>query len=221
MFLVDSSSVLVILAVLILALLLLLIWLKRTPLNLQLREPLFEADKRAFLGQLDIAVRSHLSIFPSLPVTDLLQSSGFSRGKIALNRLSHHRFDFVLCHRREMDIRCVVKLLPYGEKQDNKELRVLREACQSADLIMLEYEMKPYRDVAELRQVVFSACGIDEMEYSALDAISEQAAVTKPSCPKCHSIMELTAIKKGAHAGQECWICSTYPNCKGARLQSS
>ena len=220
MFPVNSSSVLIILAALILALLLLLAWLKRAPLNLQLREPLFESDKRAFLGQLDIAVRSHLSIFPSLPVTDLLQANGFSRGKIILNRLNHQRFDFVLCRHREMDIRCVVKLLPYGQKHDDKELRILREACQSAGLTMLEYEMKPYRDVTELRRVVFSACGIDDMDHSSLDAASEPTTVAKPSCPKCHSIMELTTIKKGTHAGQECWICSTYPNCKGARLQS-
>ena len=220
MFPVDSSSVLIILAVLILVLLLLLIWLKRAPLNLQRREPLFETDKRAFLGQLDIAVRSHLNVFPSLPVTDLLKVGRFSRGSLALNRLAHERFDYVLCHRREMDVRCVVKLLPYGTKQNDRQLRLLRESCQSAGLTMLEYEMKPYRDVAELRRVVFSACGIDEMEHSDHEVVIDQPITAKPSCPKCNSIMELTMIKKGAHAGQECWICSTYPTCKGARLQS-
>lgn len=220
MFPVDSSSVLIILAVLILALLLLLVWLKRAPLNLQLREPLFEVDNRAFLGQLDIAVRSHFNVFPSLPVTDLLKAGRFSRGTLALNRLASERFDYVLCHRREMDIRCVVKLLPYGAKQNDRQLRFLREACLSAGLTMLEYEMKPYRDVAELRRVVFSACGIDEMEYSDQDAFLDQPGSEKPSCPKCNGIMELTTIKKGTHAGQDCWICSTYPTCKGTRLQS-
>ena len=220
MFPVDSSSVLIILAVLILALLLFFIWLKRAPLNLQLREPLFESDKRAFLGQLDIAVRTHLIVFPSLPVTDLLTSGQFSRGNLALNRLANERFDYVLCHRREMDIRCVVKLIPYGTKQNDRQLRFLRKACESAGLTMLEYEMKPYRDVAELRQVVFSACGIDEMEYSELDLQDDREVTAKPSCPKCSGIMELATIKKGTHAGQECWICSTYPTCKGARLQS-
>ena len=209
------------LAVFILALLLLLTWLKRAPLNLQLRKPLFESGKRAFFGQLDIAVRSHLIVFPSLPVTDLLAAKRFSRGRLALNQLGNQRFDYVLCHRREMNVRCVIKLLPYGKNREDKVLRVLREACQSAGLTMLEYDMKPYRDVAELRRVVFSACGIDEMEQPAREALSEQTVKTKPSCPKCNSIMELTTIRKGAHAGQQCWICSTYPNCKGVRLHSS
>ena len=220
MFPIDSSSVLIILAVLILALLLLLVWLKRAPLNLKLHEPLFETDKRAFLGQLDIAVRSHLNVFPSLPVTDLLSAGRFSRGRLALKRLAHERFDYVLCHRREMDIRCVIKLLPYGTKQDDRQLRFLRKACLSAGLTMLEYEMKPYRNVAELRRVVFAACDIDDMEHSEHEVSVDQQVKAKPSCPKCNSIMELTTLKKGSHAGQECWICSTYPTCKGARLQS-
>ena len=138
-----------------------------------------------------------------------------------MNRLAHQRFDYVLCHRRDMDVRCVIKLIPYGKNSNNKELRILRGACESAELTLLEYEMKPYRDVSELRRVVFSACGIDGIENPEQTSTETSSVSAKPSCPKCHKIMELTVIKKGAHAGQECWICSTYPNCKGARLLSS
>lgn len=204
------------------ALLLVLLWLKRAPLKLSSNNALFDSDPKAFLGQLDIAVRSHLNVFPSLPVIDVLKARRFSRGKVALRTLSKQRFDFVLYHRREMNIRCAIKLIPYGKSSDNKEMKLLRKACESAGLTLLEYEMKPYRNVSELRRVVFSACGIDELDKVDQEVtVEEPAFPPKPSCPKCQKIMELTVIKKGTYAGQECWICSAYPTCKGARLHNA
>ncbi len=141
----------------------LLVWLKKKPTGIICRDPLFNQESHSFLGLLDIAVRSHLSIFPSLPVGDILQAKPFSKGAIALSRVKQQRFDYVLYHRREMKVLCAIKLLPYGHKGDNKELKSLRAACAAAELTLLEYEAKPYRDVVELRKVVFSACGIDEL----------------------------------------------------------
>ena len=229
MFLNLSSTVLIVLVSLITVLLGILAWLRKSPLEIQCRDPLFNPESRSFLGQLDIAVRSHLSIFPSLPVTDVLQADRFSKGKLTLNRVSKQRFDYVLCHPRNMEVLCVVKLLPYGKSSDSKEMNALREVCEAADLTLLEYEMKPYRDVLELRKVVFSACGIDELEaqeHGLIEAQKESEQPTEemleandgPECPKCSGNMKLTTIKKGARAGQQCWICTTYPNCKGAKL---
>nr|MDT0251640.1 hypothetical protein [Endozoicomonas sp.] len=44
------------------------LWLTFSPLKANINMNLLEQDKRAFLGQLDIAVRSHLLVLPSLPV---------------------------------------------------------------------------------------------------------------------------------------------------------
>ena len=228
MFLDISTTVLFVLVALISVLFGILVWLRKSPLNISCREPLFSPESRSFLGQLDIAVRSHLNIFPSLPVTDVLEADRFTKGNLALQRVARQRFDYVLCHRREMDVLCVIKLLPYGENSDSSEMNALREVCEAAGLTLLEYDMKPYRNVLELRKVVFSACGIDELEareHGLVEAQKEESALESfmetddcPECPKCSSAMKLTTIKKGARAGQECWICSTYPNCKGAKL---
>ncbi|OED41767.1 hypothetical protein ACH42_13110 [Endozoicomonas sp. (ex Bugula neritina AB1)] len=244
MFLDISTTVLLVLAALISVLAAMLVLLRKSPIKIVCRDPLFTSEARSFLGQLDIAVRSHLNVFPSLPVSDILEARRFTKGALALKQVSKQRFDYVLCHRKEMEVLCVIKLLPYGKNSDNKELNALRNVCEAAGLTLLEYEMKPYRNVMELRKVVFSACGIDELEAqehsvlvqndheserskeqdSSLPPSSEQVqelsttTEKSPECPKCSGEMKLTTIKKGVKVGQECWVCSSYPVCRGARL---
>ena len=190
-----------------------LLWLRLRPAQLECKEPLFTPEFRAFLGQLDIAVRSHLIIFPAMPVSDVLQGKG--GGKALLKKFRNERFDFVVCHRRDMDVLCVIKL--GGNNASSAKYRTL---CQSAGLTLLEYDIKPYRDVPSLRQEVLGACGIDEFELPAEQQQEQDPETdTPPSCPKCQSPMVLKTINKGAHSGEKCWVCSQYPNCKGAKLK--
>jgi len=41
------------------------------------------------------------------------------------------------------------------------------------------------------------------------------AAASAPLCPRCESPMVLRIARRGAHAGQQFWGCSTYPKCQG------
>lgn len=203
------------------------LWLTFSPFKAKTNVFLFEQDKRAFFGQLDIAVRSHLMVLPSLPVGDVLTSGKFSRSAMALNIKRNRRFDFVLYHRRQMQVCCVINLIPYNTKSDTKEFRLLRQLCEAAELPILEYDMKPWRDVTELRRTVLATCGFeaeDTPDYQLPtpgDAVAEVETIVDPQCPKCHSPMKLRTLKKGSQAGMECWVCSTYPGCKGARMVNS
>lgn len=138
------------------------LWLNFSPLNAKIRTYLFEQDKRAFLGQLDIAVRSHLMVLPSLPIGDVLKAKRFNRTALIVNIKRDRRFDFVLYHRRKMEVCCVINLIPYNTKSNAKEFRLLRQLCDAAGLPLLEYDMKPWRDVTELRRSIFATCGIEE-----------------------------------------------------------
>ena len=44
---------------------------------------------------------------------------------------------------------------------------------------------------------------------------SDQAAT--PTCPVCGKGMRQRTARKGPHAGQSFWGCSSYPECKGTR----
>ncbi|AMO55342.1 topoisomerase-associated Zn-finger domain protein [Endozoicomonas montiporae CL-33] len=195
--------------------LIIFLWLRFRPTQLECKEPLFNPEFRAFLGQLDIAVRSHLIIFPAMPVKSVILGKG--GGKALLRKFKNESFDFVVCHRRDMDVLCVIKL--GGSSTSNEKYRKL---CQSAGLTLLEYDIKPYRDVPSLRKEVLGACGIDEFELPEVqpqEPEQEPDADSSPDCPKCQSSMVLKTINKGSHAGEDCWVCSQYPDCKGARLK--
>ncbi len=200
------------------------LWLTFSPFKANTNMNLLEQDKRAFLGQLDIAVRSHLMVLPSLPIGDVLKSGKWSKTATVLNIRKNRRFDFVLYHRRKMEVCCVINLIPYNTKSSTKEFKLLRQLCEAAELPLLEYDMKPWRDVTELRRTVLSTCGIEEEgtpDYelpTPREAIVELETIVNPDCPKCNSPMKLRTMKKGSQAGLECWVCSTYPNCKGARM---
>ncbi len=201
-----------------------LIWLAVSPIRTNVFTNLLEQDKRSFFGQLDIAVRSHFMVLPSLPVGDVLKANRWSRAAVALNIKKNLRFDFVLYHRRKMEVCCVINLIPYNATPNSREFRLLRELCESANLPLLQYEMKPWRDVTQLRSTIFAACGLDDLTAPDYElptprtAIAKIEAETPPHCPKCQQPMKLVTLKKAPHVGTKCWVCTTYPACKGARI---
>ena len=197
------------------------LWRLFAPLKVRTNKQLLDDDRRAFLGQLDIAVRSHMMILPSLPVSDILNSSKFSRAAMLLDVKKNRRFDFVLYHRRKMEVCCVISLIDYNQKRSSREFKILRDLCEAANLPLLEYDMKPWRDVTELRRSILSTCRIETEETSdngltiPQKAYSEMEVSNKPTCSKCNGSMTLRKLKNGANAGSEYWVCTSYPKCKG------
>lgn len=48
--------------------------------------------------------------------------------------------------------------------------------------------------------------------------LPDNACVSEaPDCPQCGSKMVLRKAKRGAHAGEAFWGCSSYPDCRGIR----
>ena len=195
-----------------------LLWRRFGPVNAIINNQLFEYDKRSFFGQLDIAVRSHLMVLPSLPVGDVLHCSKWGRAGAITNSKKNRRFDFVLYDRRKMHVCCAIVLIPYKTDANTKEFRLLRELCQAADLPLLEYDMKPWRDVPEMRQSIFATLGI--ADEGPPDFVIKDEPKGDPVCPKCQGPMTLRTLQKGARAGQRWWVCNTFPGCKGARQEA-
>jgi len=61
---------------------------------------------------------------------------------------------------------------------------------------------------------------IELIDGKALARLIREAhvAAETPPCPKCGKPMVWRTARKGGHAGESFWGCSTYPACKGLRL---
>ena len=200
-----------------------ILWVRFRPIQSKIKKKIFDQEKHAFLGQLDLAVHRHLLILPSLKAADILQLGWLDRLSLKLHFRSQKQFDFILYHRKTMEVRGAINLTHPRQKQQSRKLKLLRRLCKTAHLPLLEYETKPWRDVTELSRTVLSSCGIETPESvnfeltEPRETVREIHALVDPSCPKCKSPMKLKKLTTGQKAGMRCWVCSNYPLCNGAR----
>ena len=139
------------------------LWMRSTPASSSYRKALFTPPGRSFFGQLDMAVRSHYIVFPSVPVTSIISARRFTRGQALLSKFNRHTFDYVICDRKTMDVKCLISLNIKGKKH-SKKIKSLKKLCKCVDLPLLEYEEKPYRNVPALRRQIFTTCGENEFD---------------------------------------------------------
>jgi restriction system protein len=66
-------------------------------------------------------------------------------------------------------------------------------------------------DGPKLRAMIAAVKGI----RADASVAEPQPAATAPRCPRCGSSMVLRTAKRGTHAGEQFWGCSTYPACGG------
>ncbi len=162
-----------------------LLWIKNRPVSAVCKRPLFSPSERAFLGQLDMAVRSHLIVFPYVPVQAVFKAKRLSRGKSLLRSLSSHSIDYVICNRKDMSVVCAITL-NNNNKHSSKRQGILRKLCQSAGVPLLEYEEKPYRNVPSLRRQIFAVSGIDDSDLSSSGQATIQTATRETELPQLH-----------------------------------
>lgn len=141
-----------------------ILWIWRFPSSIRCHCPLFSPARRAFLGQLDMAVSTHLAVFPEVPVATVLTARKLGRLRLYLKLLGGEKtFDYILCDRKTMMVVCAISL--GGKKGVSRRQKKLRTLCALADLPLLEYKDKPYRNVPALRRQIFLTCGIDEQVF--------------------------------------------------------
>lgn len=154
-------------------------WRYFTPLRLHLAEPFLDSDYQNLLGQLDIAVSSDFMVFPSLPIGDVLKSARFNPAFFELRVKKDRRLDFVIYHRRTMKVQCAVLLIPYNTKASASKFKVIRKLCAKADFPLIEYEMAPWRNIAELRRTIFKTCNVEDLQMMEFDEPEPQVGGIK------------------------------------------
>ncbi|MGY0217086.1 DUF2726 domain-containing protein [Endozoicomonadaceae bacterium StTr2] len=206
--------------------------LKKHPPAINIRPTPLDEDHRAFFGLLEIAVRDHLTIMPCMPVAHILKPKGW-RQKWLLKKIQHRSLDYVLCDRRTLEVKTIVQLESKApSRAEVKTSQLMHRMFDKAELPLLEYRFKPCFDVPTLKHEVLSAANLHDTllhgsSPAVQSALEEQLSdlperelpeQEHPACPKCGSDMQQRRINKGEHAGELCWVCSTYPECRGARL---
>ena len=159
---------------------LVLLWIKTRPLSVASRKPFFPPSRRAFLGQLEMAVRSHLIVYPYIPVTRVFKSRRLSRGQDLIQSMRSQHIDYILCSRKDLSVVCAITL-DDNNKSTLKKKKILRKLCDSAEIPLLEYEEKPYRNVPALRRQIFAVCSINDSELP-----------TEPHHPMPHNTEDAT-----------------------------
>ncbi len=127
--------------------------------NYERRTALFTRAERSFLGVLDQAAASDYRVFGKVRVADVLKVSKAadrSAWQIAFNKISAKHFDYVLTDPKSLAVRFVIELNDKSHRSENRAVRdqLIRGACESADLRLIEVEAKRTYSVAEVRALL-------------------------------------------------------------------
>ncbi len=122
-----------------------------------LRTPFLSAAERSFYGVLCTAVANRYVVLAKVRVADVItpqKSNNRSKWQTAFNRISAKHFDYVLCDPKTLSVEHVVELHDRSHKRANRAQRdkLLRTACESAGLSLIEFAAKPAYSVDEIRQ---------------------------------------------------------------------
>ncbi|MDD7805560.1 MAG: DUF2726 domain-containing protein [Endozoicomonas sp. (ex Botrylloides leachii)] len=147
--------------ILLIAALSVALWFRYVLKKSTLSQPVFTPSGRSFFGQLNMAVRSHCVVFPSIPVRLLIRAKVLTRGGFLLSKLKNDVFDYVICDRETMDVKCLI-ILSNKSRKTAKKADEFVQLCRYAGLTLLAYEEKPYRNIPALRKQIFTACSIKE-----------------------------------------------------------
>ncbi len=128
-------------------------------LNYERRAALFTRAERSFLGVLDQAAGSEYRVFGKVRVADVLKVSravGKSDWQSAFNKINCKHFDFVLVDPDTLDFKAVIELNDKSHRSEKRAMRdqFIREACQGAELPLIEVEAKRAYSVAEIRETL-------------------------------------------------------------------
>ncbi|MEX0618613.1 MAG: DUF2726 domain-containing protein [Pseudohongiellaceae bacterium] len=125
----------------------------------RLNPSLLSPAERSFFGVLSQAAGDSVLIFAKVRVADVIKPQSRqnkSNWQRAFNKISSKHFDFVLCHRNDLSIYCVVELNDKSHRAQSRKTRdrFLAGACESAGLQLLQVEAKKSYRISELRELL-------------------------------------------------------------------
>jgi hypothetical protein len=127
---------------------------------------LFSPAERLFLGVLEQAIGNDYRIFGKVQVADIVSvkpTADRSAWLGAFNPISAKNFDFVLCDKEHLSIRCVIDLnntshhLPQRQKQDT----FVEGVCEALSLPFVQIQAPRQYSALELRKKILASLSGD------------------------------------------------------------
>ena len=180
---------------------------------------LFSPAERSFLGVLHQAVGDNAAIFGKVRVADVVEpKTGLNRSdrQSAFNKISGKHFDFLLCDKEDLSVICAIELDDRSHQSKSRHQRdeFLQGVCEAAGVPLVQVPAMSGYVIDVVKRLIaphFTTIGTTHQEPSPARQESE---INEKVCPKCSASMVKRVAKKGTHAGEEFWACSSFPRCR-------
>ena len=163
-------------------------------------------------------VGSSVTVCPKVRLTDVFSLPKDIKGRQALwNRISQKHVDFVLCDAATMKPLFAVELDDSSHKFEKAKARdeFVNRVFADASLPLLRFPAKRGYKTAEIAAQLAPYVTGQPVAASPIEPIvSVPVSSAEPCCPKCGKLMVIRTANKGAHAGEQFYACSGYPQCK-------
>lgn len=130
---------------------------------------LFSPAERSFLGVLEQAVGEDYRIFGKIRVADIVgvkPTADRSAWQGAFDQISAKNFDFVLCDKQHLSVRCVVELndKSQGCYQRHERYSFAEGICREISLPFVQVQAPRDYSAIELRKKILTALSADSTE---------------------------------------------------------
>jgi len=168
-------------------------------------------------------------VFGKVRIADLLavkRGLGKAAWRSAFNRSSAKRFDFVLCGKDDLAVRCVIELNDQSHRPAQRQSRdqPLTDACRNAGLPLIFFAAQHAYSVAEVGTRIGEALAVPGGKTGAEPRLqssgSAEARADTPPCPRCADPMVKRTAKGAENDGRAFWGCPKSPACRGAAVSS-
>ncbi len=132
-----------------------------------IRNPeLFSPTERSILSALEQAVGENFRIFGKVRLADVVDIRAMndrSAWQDAVNRIAAERFDFILCNKDDLAIRCAVDLHDPSPESPRRRQRdaFLKDLCGTIALPLVQIQGRRQYSSGELRKIFLPALNTD------------------------------------------------------------
>jgi hypothetical protein len=177
------------------------------------RESVLSAAETSFFHLLHSVVSSNYHICLKMRLADIFQIKTREKYMSYFNKISQRHIDFLVCHPKTVKPILAIELddSSHSRKKRQERDEFVNKAFKSAGLPLIRISASRTYNTKEL------VAGLRRYLPELANQNDTQTPNSRiPQCPKCGSQMVVRSVKKGEHKGKQFYLCSTYPECRGA-----